>query len=40
MNPKYNKKVKIELYRMLEARIIELVEESEWIIPLVVQDKK
>ena len=25
---------------MLDARIIELVEESEWIIPMVVQDKK
>jgi len=26
--------------RMLEARIIEPIEESEWIIPMVVQDKK
>jgi hypothetical protein len=32
--------VKIELDRMLEARIIEPVEESEWISPMVVQDKK
>jgi hypothetical protein len=32
--------VNIELDRMLEARIIELVEESEWISPMVVQDKK
>jgi hypothetical protein len=40
LNPKYKKKVKIELDRMLEAGIIELVEESKWIIPMVVQDKK
>jgi hypothetical protein len=40
LNPKYKQKVKIELDRMLEARIIELVEESEWINPMVVQDKK
>jgi hypothetical protein len=32
--------VKIELDRMLEAGIIEPVEESEWISPMVVQDKK
>jgi hypothetical protein len=31
LNPKYKEKVKIELDRMLEAGIIELVEESEWI---------
>jgi hypothetical protein len=40
LNPKYKKKVKIELDRMLEAGIIEPIEESEWIIPMVVQDKK
>ena len=40
MNPKYKEKVKIELNRMLEASIIEPVEESEWISPMVVQDKK
>jgi hypothetical protein len=40
LNPKYKEKVKIELDRMLEARIIEPVEDSEWIIPMVVQDKK
>jgi hypothetical protein len=40
LNPKYKQKVRIELDRMLEARIIEPVEESEWIIPMVVQDKK
>jgi hypothetical protein len=36
LNPKYKEKVKIELDRMLEAEIIELVEESEWISPMVV----
>jgi hypothetical protein len=40
LNPKYKEKVKIELDRMLEAGIIEHVEESEWIKPMVVQDKK
>jgi hypothetical protein len=40
LNPKYREKVKIELDKMLEAGIIEPVEESEWISPMVVQDKK
>jgi len=40
LNPIYKKKVKYEINRMLEADIIELVEESEWISPMVVQDKK
>jgi hypothetical protein len=40
LNPKYKEKVKIELDRMLEGGIIEPVEESEWINPMVVQDKK
>jgi hypothetical protein len=40
LNPKYKDKVKIELDKMLEAGIIEPVEESKWIIPMVVQDKK
>jgi hypothetical protein len=40
LNPKYKMIVKIEIDRMLEARIIEPVEESEWISPMVVQDKK
>jgi hypothetical protein len=40
LNPKYKEKVNIELDRMLEVGIIEPVEESEWIIPMVVQDKK
>jgi hypothetical protein len=39
LNPKYKEKVKIEFDRMLEAGIIEPVEESEWISPMVVQDK-
>jgi hypothetical protein len=40
LNPKYKEKVKIELDRMLEEGIIEPVEESESIIPMVVQYKK
>jgi hypothetical protein len=40
LNHKYKEKVNIELDRMLEARIIETVEESEWISSMVVQDKK
>jgi hypothetical protein len=39
LNPKYKEKVKIDLDKMLKAGIIEHVEESEWIIPMVVQDK-
>jgi hypothetical protein len=40
LNPKYKQKVRIELDKMFEAGIIEPVEESKWIIPMVVQDKK
>jgi hypothetical protein len=40
LNPKYKEKVNIELDRMLEAGIIEPVEESEWISHMVVQDNK
>ena len=40
LNPKYKEKVNIEIDRMLEAGIIEPVEESEWISPMVVQYKK
>ena len=40
MNPQYKEKFKAELDRLLDARIIDLVEESEWINPIVVQDKK
>jgi hypothetical protein len=36
LNPKYKEKLKIELDRMLEAGIIEPMEESEWIVPMVV----
>jgi hypothetical protein len=39
MNPIYKKKVRNELDRMLEVGIIEPIEESEWISPMVVQDK-
>jgi hypothetical protein len=40
LNQKYKEKVKIELDGMLEEGIIEPVEESEWISPMVVQEKK
>jgi hypothetical protein len=40
LNPKYKDKVKVEIDGMLDARIIEPVEESEWISPMVVQDKR
>ena len=36
LNPRYEEKVKVELDRMLDAGILELVEELEWIIPIVV----
>jgi hypothetical protein len=40
LNPKYKKKFEAEIDRMIEARIIEPMEELEWISPLVVQEKK
>jgi hypothetical protein len=40
LNPKYKEKVKIELDGMLEVGIIKPIEELEWIIHMVVQDKK
>lgn len=40
LNPKYKEKVHKELDKMLVARIIEPVEESDWVIPMVVQEKK
>ena len=40
LNPQYKDRVKTELDWMLDARIIEQVEELEWISPMVVQDKK
>ena len=39
MNLKYKEKVHVELDKMLEAKIIELVEESDWVSPMVVQEK-
>ena len=40
LNPKYKEKVHQELDKMLEAGIIELVEESDWVNSMVVQEKK
>ena len=40
LNMRYKERVKAELKRILEAGIIELVEQSEWINPMVFQDKK
>jgi len=40
LNPKYKEKVHLELDKMLEAGIIEPVEESDWVSPMVVQEKK
>jgi hypothetical protein len=40
LNPIYKQKVKEYLDRIIESGIIEPVEESEWIIPMVVQEKK
>jgi hypothetical protein len=36
LNPIYKQKVKAEIDRMLEAGIIEPIEESEWVSPMVV----
>ena len=40
LNLRYKEKVKKELDRMLDAGIIKPVEESKWIIPIVIKDKK
>ena len=40
MNPKYKESVKVELDRMLDTGIIEPVEESEWINPILIYGKK
>jgi hypothetical protein len=40
LNPRYEEKIKKELDKMLVASIIEPVEESEWVSPMVMQDKK
>lgn len=39
LNPKYKEKVHEELDNMLAARIIEPIEELEWVSPIVVQEK-
>jgi hypothetical protein len=40
LNPIYKEKVKIEIDKMLEDGVIKPIEESEWISPMVVQEKK
>ena len=40
LNPKYKEKVCLELDKMLAVGIIELVEEFDWVSPMVVQEKK
>jgi len=40
LNPKYKEKVCLELDKILEVGIIEPVEESDWVTPMVVQEKK
>ena len=40
LSTKYKEKVTKELDKMLTLGIIEPVEESEWVSPMVVQDKK
>lgn len=36
LNPRYKEKVRQELDKMIAVGIIELVEESEWVSPMVV----
>ena len=38
-NPRYKERVKDELDQMQDAGIINPIEESKWISPMVVQDK-
>jgi len=40
LNPKYKERVHLELDKMLVACIIEPVKESDWVSPIVVQEKK
>ena len=40
LNPRYKEKVKFEVDQILEARLIEAVKESKWIILVVVQEKE
>ena len=36
LNPRYKEKVKQEVDKMIVASIIEIIEESEWVSPMVV----
>jgi hypothetical protein len=40
LNPIYKEKVKTKIDKMLEDGVIEPVEESKWISPMVVQENK
>jgi hypothetical protein len=40
LNPRVKEKVKKEIDKMLEARLIFAVEEEEWVSPIVIQSKK
>jgi len=40
LNPKYKEKVCVELDKMLATGIIEPMEESDWVRPMVVREKK
>jgi hypothetical protein len=40
INMRYKENVKVEIDMMIDTYIIEPVEESEWISPMVVRDKK
>ena len=40
LNPRVKEKVKREIDKMLEARLIFPVEEEEWVIPIVIQSNK
>ena len=39
LNPKYKEKFRMELDKMLAVGIIEPIEESKWVSPMVVQEK-
>ena len=39
LNPKYKEKVRLELDKMLAVGIVEPMEESDWVSPMVVQEK-
>ena len=40
MNPKYKEKVKEVIDKKIQARIIEPIEESKWISPIVIEEDK